>query len=151
MVAWRSLSVFCCHSPHALGLSPLPRLAGVTCERWALLGANTPETGEVDAGSGHQGGQSCDEVQGLEDGVGGAIAIRGLQPVAVVAVGCERKPLFRYRRPGDVAAQPLQRVPFPGFGRHPGRPVGDGGVCRTLLGKSTRESVTFVSLVTVEV
>ncbi len=36
------MGVVCCSLPVALGWLPLPRLAGVTCERCVLLGANTP-------------------------------------------------------------------------------------------------------------
>ena len=55
------------------------------------------KAGQVDARLRHQSGQSCDEVQGVEDDVGGAVAVRCLQLVANVAVGGQRQPLFRYR------------------------------------------------------
>ncbi len=42
MAARRSGGVRSCASSGALGLLPLPRLAGVTCTRYLLLGANTP-------------------------------------------------------------------------------------------------------------
>ena len=60
-------------------------------------------TGEIGPGPGHESCQAGNEVQGLEDDVGGAVAIRCLQLVAYVAVGCEGKPLEE----GVVAMQHL--------------------------------------------
>lgn len=51
----------------------------------------------------------------------GAVAIRGFQRVTHFALRGERQALFGYRRPGDVAAQAFQLVPFMGLG-------GDAGV-----------------------
>ncbi len=42
MAARRSPGIRSCACSGALGLLPLPRLAGVTCTRCLLLGANTP-------------------------------------------------------------------------------------------------------------
>ena len=75
---------------------------------------------QVDTGLRHKSGQSCDEVQGVEDDVGRAVPVRCLQLVVDVAVGGEGEPFFRDCLPGDVAAQPLQLVVFPCFGRHIG-------------------------------
>jgi hypothetical protein len=44
------------------------------------------ETGEVDAGFGHQGGEACDEIQRLEDHMGGAITPGVLEGVSDLAV-----------------------------------------------------------------
>ena len=55
----------------------------------AVGGKHAVVAGEIDSRPRHQGGQAGDEVQRLEDNVGGAVAIRCLQLVADVAVGCE--------------------------------------------------------------
>ena len=75
---------------------------------------------QVDAGPGHQCSQTGNEAQGFEDHMGGAIAIRCLQLVAHLAVGGQRQAFLGYGRSCDIAAQPFQLVPFPGFGRHTG-------------------------------
>ena|GEM_PF-2729035 len=45
---------------------------------------DTVVSGEVDSGPGHQGNQTGDEVQGFEDYMGRAIAIRCLQLIALL-------------------------------------------------------------------
>ena len=101
-----------------VALTPLGR-----CHPRAVLavgGEDPVETGEVDTRLGDQRGEPGDEVQGLEDDMGGAVAIGGLQLVAHLSTGRSRQALFRYRRAADVAAQPFQLVPFIGLGRHAG-------------------------------
>ena len=65
-------------------------------------------------------GKTGNEVQRLEDDVGGPIPVRRLERVANVAVRRERQPFFRDRRTGDVAAQPFQLLAFICLGRHAG-------------------------------
>jgi len=66
------------------------------------------KAGQVDSRLRHQGRQPRDEVQRLEDDVRGAVAVRGLELVADVAVRRARQALLRDGRTADVAAQPLE-------------------------------------------
>jgi hypothetical protein len=66
------------------------------------------KTGQVDFRLLHQGRQPRDAVQRLEDDVGGAVAVRGLQLVEDVAVRRARQALLGNRRTADVAAQPVE-------------------------------------------
>ena len=75
---------------------------------------------QVHSGSGYQGGQFGDKVHWLEDDVSRAISIRGFQLIANPALFRQRQTLFSDGRSGDVAAQTLQLVTLPGFGRHSG-------------------------------
>ena len=77
------------------------------------------ESGQIDPGLRHQCDESGDEVQRLDDDVGGSISVRRLELVTHVAMGRERQPLFRHRRPSNVAAQTFQLVAFIGPGRDP--------------------------------
>ncbi len=52
------------------------------------------ETGQVDSGFRHQGNETGDEVQRLENDVRRAIAVRHLKLVTHVAIGGERQALF---------------------------------------------------------
>src|SRR3990167_10050812 len=55
----------------------------------------------------NQRGQPCDEIQRLKKHMSGAVAVRSFEFIANLATIGKRQPLFRYRRPGNVAAQPL--------------------------------------------
>ena len=85
------------------------------------------EARQVDPGLWDQGGQSSNEVQRLEDDMCSAIVVRRLELITHVAIGGERQTFCRYRRAGDVAAQPLQLGAFIGLRRHTrmqGKPLG---------------------------
>ena len=98
----------------------------------AVGGEHTVEARQVHARFEYQGGQTGDEVQGLEDDVRGAVTVGRLELVAPahpcardisdsihvithVAIGGERQAFFRHWRAGDVAAQPLQLGTFIGL------------------------------------
>lgn len=81
---------------------------------------HTVEAGQVNAGLGYQGCQACDKAQLLEDYMRSAITVRGLELVTNIPTWCQRQPLFRNRRPGNVATQPLQLLALVGPRRHPG-------------------------------
>lgn len=49
---------------------------------------------QVDARAGNQRGQSREEIQRLENDVGGTVAVRGLERVPDVAPGRERESLI---------------------------------------------------------
>lgn len=68
------------------------------------------EARQVDARAGDQGGQSRQEIQRFENDVGGAVAVRGLERVADVALGRERESLDRHGRTGNVAAESFQFI-----------------------------------------
>ena len=74
------------------------------CAVLAVRGKYAIEARQVDPRLWHQGGEPGDEVQRLEDDMGGAIAVRRLELVADVAMGRERQALFRDRRATDGAA-----------------------------------------------
>ncbi len=58
-----------------------------------MVGSKTAvKARQVDARAGDQGGQSRQEIQRFENDVGGAVAVRGLERVADVALGREREP-----------------------------------------------------------
>ncbi len=78
------------------------------------------ETGQIDSGFRHQGGQPGDKIQGLEDDMRGAIPTRRLELVTNITIRREQQPLFRDRRPGNIATQPLQLVALIGPRRHTG-------------------------------
>ena len=64
------------------------------------------KSGQIDPGLRHQCDEPGDEVQRLEDDVGGSISVRRLELVTHVAIGRERQPLFRHRRPCTDAIVP---------------------------------------------
>ncbi len=70
----------------------------------AVGGEHTMESRQVDSRFRHQGDKPGDEIQRLEDDMRGAIAVRGLEFVAQLAIAQLRQPLFRHRGPCDVAA-----------------------------------------------
>src|SRR5258707_13562481 len=75
-----------------------------------MVGSKTAvKARQVDARAGDQGGQSRQEIQRFENDVGGAVAVRGLERVADVALGRERESLDRHRRAGNLA---VDAVPF---------------------------------------
>ena len=63
---------------------------------------------QVDAWLRHQGGQASDEVQGFLDDVGGAVPVQCLERIAHIPLTRQGHAFGRYRRAGDVSAQPLQ-------------------------------------------
>ena len=69
---------------------------------------------------GHQGDESRDEFHRLEDNVRDAIAVRRFKLVAHRAIAQQRQPLFRNRRPPNIAAQTFQLLAFVSPGRDPG-------------------------------
>jgi hypothetical protein len=70
-------------APAALARCYLRTQVAVRCKHAVI-------TREVHARRGHQGGQAGDEVQGLEEDVGGAVAVRGLELVSDVSAGVSR-------------------------------------------------------------
>lgn len=66
------------------------------------------ESGQADSGLGYQSGQSCYEVQRLENHMASAVAQRGLPFIAHLINWGERQASLGYCRPGDIAAQALQ-------------------------------------------
>jgi len=75
---------------------------------------------QVHARCRHQGRETGDEVQRLEDDVRRAVPVRRLQGVAHPALGREGQPALGQGWPGDVAAQALQGFPVPTPDRHAG-------------------------------
>ncbi len=71
----------------------------------AVGGEDVAVSAEIDSGPGHQSGQPRDEVQRLEDDMGGAVTVGGLEPVTDVSACSEREALLRNRWAADVAAQ----------------------------------------------
>ena len=91
-----------------------PRLAAVTRARYLAVRRKHPvEARQVDPRFGHQGRQTGNEVQRLEDDVRGAVSVRPLQLVADVAVRRLRQALFRDGAAAEVAD------PVRGFGTEP--------------------------------
>ena len=68
----------------------------------------------------HQGSETGDEVERLEDDVRGAIAVRCLELVTHLAIGGERQAFFRHCWAGNVAAQTFQLPAFIRPGHHTG-------------------------------
>jgi len=64
----------------------------------------------------HQRRQPRDEVQGLENDMGGAVTIRGLQLIAHLALRGQCQALLRNRGSGDITTQALQLVALIGPG-----------------------------------
>jgi hypothetical protein len=62
----------------------------------------------MEAGRRNEGREPLQELDGLEDDVRGPIAPAVLEAVEEASVHHSREPLGRHRRPGDVAAQPLE-------------------------------------------
>ena len=58
----------------------------------AVGGENPVKPGEVDPRFGDQGRQTGNEIHRFQDDVGGAVPIRGLEGIADIALGGERKP-----------------------------------------------------------
>ena len=79
----------------------------------------------------------------------GAIAVRRLELVTHMAIGGERQPLFRHRRPSNVTAQTIQLLAFIGPGRDTRmqresrhlahRVSSSGALSRTLCSHCTRK------------
>jgi hypothetical protein len=86
----------------------------------AVRGKHAVEAGEIDARFGHQRGQSCDEIQRLEEHVRGTVRVGRLQLVAHQAARGERQARLRHRRAANVPAQPLELFAFIGPHRHAG-------------------------------
>ncbi len=63
------------------------------------------ETSEVHPQCRHQSSQAGDEVQRLENDVGGAIAVRCFEGIAHVALRREGPPISGHSRAGDIAAR----------------------------------------------
>ncbi len=68
--------------------------------------------GEVDPRFRYQGGQVGDEVQGFEDDVGGAVAVRCLERISHIPLTGQGQPVSGDGRTGDIAAQLLQLAPL---------------------------------------
>ena len=79
---------------------------------------NAVEASEVDPWLGHQGSQSRDKVQRLENDMCGAVTEWGLQLIAHLAGGCQGEASFRYGGPGDVSTEPLQLLALMSVGGH---------------------------------
>lgn len=88
--------------------------------RWGTSPANSGpvSTGSMRAGSRHQRRQARDEIQRLENRVGGAFPIGRLRYAGRLALAGEGRPARGNRRPGDVAAQPLDLFPVICTGGH---------------------------------
>jgi len=67
----------------------LPRRAGVTCSRSALFGANTVIPGEIHPRLGDHGRQPGDELERLEQHMGGTVPVGALQLVAHLPLASE--------------------------------------------------------------
>ncbi len=78
------------------------------------------EAGEVDPRFGNQRSKPGQEVQRLEDHVGGTVPIGRLQFVTNPSIIQKRQAFLRYRRPGDIAAQPFQLVTLMRLRHYPG-------------------------------
>ncbi len=75
---------------------------------------------EVDAWFRHQGHQPGDEIQWFENHMSGAIIVRCFELVADLTIAGQCQAFGGYRRPGDVAAQAFQFMPFIGPGGNAG-------------------------------
>ena len=121
IAAGRSAGVLWSVWAAAWPVAPLPRLGlGHLRAVRAVGGEHAVEAGEIDARFGHQRGQSCDEIQRLEEHMRGAVRVGRLQLVAYQAARGERQALLRERRAADVAAQPLELAALIGPRRHAG-------------------------------
>jgi len=78
------------------------------------------EAGEIDSGFWYQGRQADNEVQRLEDDMGGAVAKLCLECIAHPASGREWQALLGDGRSCHVAAQPFHLVSLLGAVGHPG-------------------------------
>ena len=77
-------------------------------------------TGEIDPRLGHQGNQSGDEVQWVENHVRGAVVVGYFELIAYLSVAGQGQALDRYCRSCNIPAQAFQFVPLVGFGGHAG-------------------------------
>lgn len=82
----------------------------------AVGGEYAVEAGQIHTRFGHQGGQADDEVERLEDDVGGAVTIRSLELIAHISLPGQGQPIGGNGRSGDVAAQELGLAPLVGLG-----------------------------------
>ncbi len=69
---------------------------------------------QVRPGRGDEGGEFLEQGQRIEEKVGRAVGVGGLEPEADPAVGKLREPLVGEGRAGGVAAEPLDPVAVPG-------------------------------------
>ena len=70
----------------------------------AIRGKDTVEACKVHARFGYQCRQPSDEVQRLEQNMGGAVPIRGLELVANITIGCQRQTFLRNCRSRNITA-----------------------------------------------
>ena len=85
------------------------------CAVLAVRGKDAVESCQVHARLGHQGRQPGDEVQRLEDDVGGTVAIRGLELILHLTMRGERQAFFGNGGPRNVTAQPTVNRYLRGF------------------------------------
>ena len=77
-------------------------------------------TGEIDPGPGHQGDQPGDEVQWLENHLGGAVGVGCFELIAYLSVAGQGQALGGHGRSCNITAQTFQFVTLVGFGSHAG-------------------------------
>ena len=85
--------------------------------------------GQVHPRHGHQDGETGEEVQRLEQDVGGAVAVGGLEPIAHPALGRERQPFDRYGGTAHIAGEWISYV---------------SPIARSLIGASVGDIVALV-------
>ena len=84
------------------------------------------EAGQIHAWFGHQSGQPGNEVERLENDVGGAVAVRGFQGVSNIPLWREGQSVGGHGGSGDIPAKALELAPLVGLGGDP-RVQGEAG------------------------
>lgn len=76
--------------------------------------------GEIGTRPWYQSGEPCEQIQGVEQKVGSAVAVRMLQGVAKAALLIDAQAVERQRWTGDIAARSFQTLSLPGLASHGG-------------------------------
>ena len=71
-------------------------------------------SGEIGAGTWHEGGEAGDEVDGVEYDMSGSVTEGVLESIHDLPAVIDREAFVRERWAGDVAAQAFERVPLMG-------------------------------------
>ena len=78
----------------------------------ASIRDDTSKSRQIHPWFGYQGRQPGDEIQRLEDDMGGAIPVGRLELVTDLAIGGQRQAFFRHCWTADVPAEPFQLLAF---------------------------------------
>ena len=99
----------------------------------AVRGEHAVVSGEMGAGAWNEGGETGDEVDGVEHDMSRPVTESVLESIHDLPAVIDRETFVRQRGAGDVAAQAFEGVPFMGFAHGAGmegepRELGDAGV-----------------------